>query len=271
MKEKISFAFALLLILINSSFAQVSEPDMIFVEGSTFYMGDKQGDDDEQPIHKVSLHDFYISKFEITVAQYREFCEMSDREFPNAPSHHRDPVTGEDWFYEHDMVKEWVWKNNWPIVNISWNDAKAYCDWLADFTGRKYRLPTEAEWEYAARGGKKSKGYEYSGSNKSTEVAWYDETTNESGLRVVGTKKPNELGIYDMSGNAWEWCSDYYGKAYYGKSPRSNPQGPKTGMFRVIRGGSWYYGENMSRSFTRDGPRPTEKNWNYGFRIVIGQ
>ncbi len=252
-----------------SGYSQVTEPDMIFVKGATFYMGKNDGDDDEKPAHKVALKDYYISRYEITVKQYREFCEMTDRPFPAAPSHTRDPRTGEDWYYEHDNVKDWVWKDNYPIVNVSWNDAKAYCDWLADFTGRKYRLPTEAEWEFAARGGVKSKGYDYSGSNDASEVAWYDETTDESGLRPVGTKKPNELGIYDMSGNAWEWCADYYAPDYYSQSPKNNPQGPETGLFRVIRGGSWYYGEWMCRVYTRDGPRPMEKNWNYGFRVVL--
>jgi len=264
----------LILIFIFASLAgtaQVTEPDMIFVKGASYKMGKADGDDDEMPLHKVTLNSFYISRTEITVKLYREFCEMTDHEFPSAPSHSRDARTGEDWYYEHENVKDWVWKDNYPISNVSWNDAKAYCDWLSDFTGRKYRLPTEAEWEYAARGGNKSKGYLYSGSNKSTDVSWYDETTDESGLRAVGTKKPNELGIYDMSGNVWEWCNDYYNSTYYSKSPKNNPQGPSKGLFRVIRGGSWYYGEWMSRVFTRDGPRPMEKNWNYGFRVVLTQ
>jgi formylglycine-generating enzyme required for sulfatase activity len=251
--------------------AQVLEPDMIYVEGSTFTMGTNTGEDDEKPAHKVNLNSFYIGKFEVTVRLYKQFCEMEDKEFPAAPSKRPDPVTGEDWFYEHDNVKDWVWNDDWPIVNVSWNDAVEFCQWLSDFTGRKYRLPTEAEWEYAARGGKKSKGYLFSGSNKVADVAWYDETTNEGGLKAVGKKKANELGIYDMSGNAWEWCSDYYDSKYYVNSPLKNPQGPSTGLFRVIRGGSWYFYEDMCRVYTRDGPRASEKNWNYGFRVVLDQ
>ncbi len=250
--------------------AQILEPDMISVQGSTFMMGTNDGETDEQPAHKVQLSDFYIGKFEITVKQYRQFCEETERDFPKPPPKTSDPRTGENWYFEHPNVKEWVWQDEWPIVNITWYDAVAYCEWLSDYTGRKYRLPTEAEWEFAARGGKKSKGFEYSGSNKPEDVAWYDETTNEAGLKPVGTKRANELGIHDMSGNAWEWCSDFYLQTFYAKSPVKNPIGPATGIFKVVRGGSWYYYDSMSRVFTRDSPKAGESNWNYGFRVVMG-
>ena len=269
MKQHIILLF-LLVFWVTEIKAQVLEPDMEYVEGSTFVMGIKDGDDDEIPTHKVNVSSYYIGKYEVTVKQYRQFCDMTDRDFPAAPPKNRDARTGEDWYYEHENVKSWIWNEDWPIVNVSWNDAVAYCEWLSDYTGRKYRLPTEAEWEYAARGGKKSKNYEYSGSNTIEDVAWFDETTNESGLKPVGSKKANEINIHDMSGNAWEWCSDFYSGTYYAKSPQKNPKGPEKGLFRVIRGGSWYYYDYMSRVYTRDGPRATEKNWNYGFRVVLG-
>lgn len=245
------------------------EPEMIFVDGGTFTMGNPNGDMDEKPPHKVTLNDFYISKFEITVAQYKMFCEDTGKEFPAAPSNVPDPRTGEDWYYEHDNVEKWVWKDDLPIVNVSWNDAMEYCKWLSEYSGRKYRLPTEAEWEFAARGGNKSKNYIYSGSNNPFDVAWFDESTSESGLRKVGTLKPNELGIYDMSGNASEWCYDFYDMKYYGKSAPKNPKGPTEGQFRVIRGGSWYFVSDMAEITTRDGPKPSTSNWYYGFRVVI--
>ena len=133
---------------------------------------------------------------------------------------------------------------------------------------KKIQTPTEAEWEYAARGGSSARNTRYSGSNNPKEVAWYDESSLERGTMPVGTLKPNEIGIFDMSGNAWEWCKDYYDGTYYKKSPKANPQGPVHGQFRVVRGGSWYYTVEMATITSRDGPYPEFSDWNYGFRVV---
>ncbi len=236
-----------------------TEPEMVFVKGGTFKMGNPNGDIDEKPQHNVKLNDFYISKYEITVKQYREYCNATGKKFPVKPN--------ETWYIEHERAARWTWSDSNPMCKINWYQANEYCQWLAKKTGKKYSLPTEAQWEYAARGGNKSQNFTYSGSNNINDVAWHDETTYERGPMPVGKLKPNELGIYDMSGNVWEWCLDFYGA--YSKKQKTDPQGPKQGQFKVIRGGSWYYAEQMTKLTTRDGPYPDFSNYNYGFRVVI--
>ncbi len=155
--------------------------------------------------------------------------------------------------------------DNCPVEQVSWNDIQDFIRILNQRTGKNYRLPTEAEWEYAARGGGKSD--KYSGGNDVDSVAWY--TSNSGGkTHPVGRKKPNGLGIYDMTGNVWEWCSDWYGDGYYRSSPRDNPQGPSSGGFRVLRGGSWYDSARYSRASVRLMLNP-DYRYNYvGFRLV---
>ncbi len=233
-------------------------PEMVLVEGGSFEMGGNDGYDDERPIHNVTLSDYYIGKYEVTVGQYRKFCKETGHRFPAKPKR--------EWYDEHENVKDWVWRDNHPIVNISWFDAEAYCQWLSEETGDNYSLPTEAQWEFAARGGTKSDGYEYAGSNDIVKVAWFDETTYERGTRPVGQLTANELGLFDMSGNVFEWCADYYGK--YNTKSKKDPKGPKKGQYRTIRGGSWYYVDEFCRVTQRDCPKPTLKKFSYGFRVV---
>ena len=125
-----------------------------------------------------------------------------------------------------------------PVENVSWEDCQTFISKLNSITGKQYRLPTEAEWEYAARGGNRSQGYKYSGSNTPSNVAWYDDNSGNKTHEVM-TKSPNELGLYDMSGNVYEWCDDWYDIKYYANSPNNNPKGPSSGFYRVIRGGCW--------------------------------
>ncbi|OQY02808.1 MAG: hypothetical protein B6I20_06400 [Bacteroidetes bacterium 4572_117] len=256
-KLKVFISTILLCVSTQLTFSQIL-PKLIFVRGGAFQMGNNNAGTDEKPVHTVILSDFSIGKYEVTVAEYKVFCRETKKKMP--------PLPNKQWYEEHEDVKKWVWRNKYPMLNVSWNDAMAYCKWLSKKTGQKYTLPTEAQWEYAARGGQKSNNYKFSGSNNINMVAWYDETTHEKGPRPVGLLKPNELGIYDMSGNAWEWCFDKYGR-YKGTVSR-NPKGPKNGNFRVIRGGSWYYIDDMARITSRDGPYPHYANYNYGFRLV---
>jgi outer membrane protein OmpA-like peptidoglycan-associated protein len=155
-----------------------------------------------------------------------------------------------------------------PVGNISWNDANAYLDWLSQMTGSKFRLPTEAEWEYAARGGKISKGYTYAGGNNLKEVAWYFDNAERKG-QTIGQKLPNELGIYDMSGNAREWCSDWYGESYYKVSPAVDPAGPDHGTNRVLRGGSWGSEAYRMRLTFRNSAFPYNSALDFGFRPAM--
>lgn len=223
-----------------------AEPEMVIVEGGIFDMGSTRNND-ENPVHQVSLDGFRIGRYEITVAEYRAFCDATGRRMPAAPA--------------------WGWIDNHPMTLISWTDASDYCDWLTDKTGVLYRLPTEAEWEYAARGGNKSRNTEYSGSNNSEMVGWYD--IHGEGTKPVGQKQPNELGIYDMSGNVLEWCSDWYDSDFYAAAGVSdNPRGPQNGISRVMRGGSWLIPARFSTVSYRYNLSPSLPHRINGFRVV---
>ncbi len=238
-------------------------PEMIMVYGGTFTMGSDYGTGtdefkDERPAHKVTVSGFSIGKYPVTVEQFQAFCKEEKRPFPpNADL----PAAN---------IPFWGWLEDHPMVSVKWSDAVAYCTWLSRKTGLVYRLPTEAEWEFAARGGTKSLGYTYSGSQAVNDVAWYGESRAAGTTRSVGGKKVNELGIYDMSGNVWEWCSDWYGSDYYLFSKDAvNPKGPSNGTFRVSRGGSYSSEATHSRVSFRNGfGDPDAPDRNVGFRVV---
>lgn len=246
-KQTISLLFILL--GFGDSFAQ-TYPEMITVEGGTFTMGDTEIDSDknEQPTHQVSLKNFKIAKTETTVAQWKFFCNDTGRTMPDTPS--------------------WGWIDNHPMVKVNYEDAIAYCDWLTKKTNADYHLPTEAEWEYAARGGKLSKGTKYSGGPSLDNSGWYDANSNNQ-THPVATKNPNELGIYDMSGNVWEWCKDWYGD--YTATPQTNPKGNTSGDRRVLRGGSWFYSASDCRIACRSYNDPASRHNFNGFRVVLSQ
>ena len=215
--------------------------NLVLVEGGSFNMG-SDNYDDEGPIHEVRLSSYHISKYPVTQAQWQAVMG-------NNPSHFKG--------------------DSRPVEQVSWEDCQAFIKKLNQLTNKCYRLPTEAEWEYAACGGNKSRGYTYSGSNNLDEVGWYDENSGDK-THAVGQKKPNELGLYDMSGNVYEWCNDWYGGDYYGQSPTSNPQGPSSGSDRVCRGGSWGDGGAwLCRSTDRfNCLTPSNRYSDLGFRLV---
>ena len=190
---------------------------MIKVEGGTFSMGatseqSSVADVDEYPVHSVTLSDYYIGETEVTQELWEAVMGSNPSEFKG--------------------------NNQRPVERVSWNDCQEFIKKLNQLTGKEFRLPTEAEWEYAARGGKYSKDYvyKYSGSNNADEVAWYNYNSRDE-THPVKTKKANKLGLYDMSGNVWEWCNDRYGD--YQSNSQTNPTGPSKGERRVLRGGSW--------------------------------
>ena len=219
---------------------------MVKVEGGKFTMGataeqDYDANNSERPAHKVTLSDYYIGETQVTQALWK--AVMGDN-----PS-----------FFKGD--------DNLPVEKVSWEDiVERFIPALNRKTGRTFRLPTEAEWEYAARGGNKSKGYKYSGSDNIDEVAWYDGNSRDKTHPVRG-KKANELGLYDMSGNVWEWCHDWYGD--YSSGAQTDPKGPDKGSIRVLRGGSWCSGERYCRVSDRDSDAPGDRNDVIGFRLVL--
>ena len=224
-------------------------PEFVAVKGGTFQMGSNSGRIDEKPVHSVTVSDFNISKTEVTFEQYDAFCDAIGRDKPD----------DEGWG-----------RGNRPVIYVDWQDAFDYCEWMSKTTGETYRLPTEAEWEYAARGGNKSKGYRYSGSNGIDAVGWYNDNSGGK-THPVAQKQPNELGLYDMSGNVWEWCSDWYSDSYYRSSPKNDPQGPNSGSSRVLRGGSWYYSGYYCRVAVRFRDNPVSRCFDSGFRLVLSQ
>jgi len=232
--------------------------DMLYVEGGTFMMGatEEQGDDAygyEKPVHSVTLSDYYIGKFEVTQGLWEEVMGTTIHEQRIKAGHSSTYGVGSDY----------------PMYYVNWEEAQEFCTRLGQLTGKNYALPTEAQWEYAARGGVKSRGYKYSGSNTIGNVAWYRDNSSSS-THPVATKQPNELGLYDMSGNVWEWCSDWYDwYGYYSSESQSNPTGPSTGSRRVLRGGSWSFNARSCRVSNRLYSYPSSRYFNSGFRVVL--
>jgi formylglycine-generating enzyme required for sulfatase activity len=224
------------------------EPELVAVEGGTFEMGynpERDGDDhrylsDAKPPHSVTLSSFRIGKYEVTQAQWVAVMGSNPSCFPKG--------------------------DRYPVEQVSWDSVQVYLTKLNALTGRSYRLPTEAEWEYAARGGRKSAGYQYSGSNTIDEVAWYNGNSGDS-THTVGKKAPNELGIYDMSGNVWEWCSDWVGS--YSDDAVTNPAGAEDGSYRVIRGGGWSNSTPPCCAALRLSSEPSYCFTSLGFRVVL--
>ncbi|MCO6175551.1 formylglycine-generating enzyme family protein [Flavobacterium sp. NRK F10] len=264
-----NYKFALLLIILfpflNTLQAQY-KPEMVTVKGGTFMMGTKENpyiETDEQLAHEVTVKDFEIGKYEVTIYEWSLYVRDNKLKFPKI-----------------DYLSK-----NAPIREISWIDAINYCNWLSkkngfkpaykrvnnqyvcDFSSNGYRLPTEAEWEFAAKGGNETKNFKYSGSNKADIVSWYKNNSNNK-IHQVGTKLANELGIYDMSGNVWEWCWDWYNKDFYLTESGNNPIGPERGTERCLRGGSWDSRLYSLRCANRLKDKPFLSSEFYGFRLA---
>ncbi len=255
------------------SFAQ-DGPEMITVQGGAFLMGNDyasgvggQGSD-EGPQHKVTISSFKMSKTEVTFELFDQFCDATG---------HQRPSDGKNG------------RGKKPVTNVSWESAIKFCNWMSDNelidkyyiiqsdssafkvtineNSKGYRLPTEAEWEYAARGGEKRAKWAFSGSNDYKEVAWM-KTNSSLTPHEVGLKKPNDLGIYDMSGNVWEWCWDFYDKSYYKNSPEQDPKGSDKGTDRVYRGGCWTSSQDDLRLTVRQHNTQNIPSGGVGIRLV---
>ena len=220
--------------------------EMVKVEAGSFDMGAtpemKKPYDWEKPVHRVTLtNNYYIGKYEVTQALWKIVMGSNPSNFKG---------------------------DNLPVENVSWNNCQKFISKLNKLTGKSFRLPTEAEWEFAARGGNKSRGYLYGGSNAIGDVAWYEGNSSFM-THAVGTKQPNELGIYDMTGNVWEWCQDWYDS--YSSSPQTNPTGAVSGSYRVDRGGSWNCLARSCRASCRDRCTPDYRNNSCGLRLVLSE
>ena len=239
--------------------------EFVWVTGGCYQMGcgnwTDNCDDDEKPVHEVCVDGFWIGKYEVTIDQYRNFLQSTGN------------TEGVDWDDEDCPIEKdnsfslsgnkFGQHGHQPMVEVSWNGARAFTNWLSRNTGKEFGLPTEAKWEYAARsGGKRQK---YAGGNDVDSVAWYEDNSGDH-THKVGSKSPNGLGIYDMSGNVWEWCSDRYAEDYYSNSPQKNPQGPSSGSYWAARGGSFAYHAGDVRTANRVGYWSTR--FNLGLRLM---
>jgi len=260
----------------------VTGMEFVFIKGGCFEMGDTFGDGgkDEKPVHEACVDDFYLGKYEVTVGEFRKFVDATGYSTEAEKGDGCLTSAGEKW--EMDRSASWrspgfPINDKHPVVCVSWNDAVAYARWMEGRGGKTYRLPTEAQWEYAARsGGKREK---YSGTSQEGELGQYAWYGDNSGRRThpVGQKNPNGLGLYDMSGNVWEWCSDSYDENYYKISPKDNPHGPIVDPdwipdvpdveLRTVRGGSWVDDPWFVRAANRFRDVPASWGSFNGFRL----
>lgn len=271
----------------GSSQLDTALEDMVLVKGGCFPMGDIFRDvpSSEKPVHEVCLDDFYIGKYEVTVGEFRTYVDETG---------YRTEAEKQDgchsWVGDgtEKKIKEHYWGNTGfpqtdrdPVVCVSWNDANEFIKWLNEKSGTNFRLPTEAEWEYAARSGGKKYKYSWGNSGLSENIA--DDTAERELLgktdgqgyndgyaitAPAGSFRPNELGLYDMSGNVSEWVADWFDEKYYSKSPKKNPRGPDSGKCKVIRGGTWNPLVPLLRTTTRLCSIPGGRGTWMGFRLA---
>ncbi|MCW5209962.1 formylglycine-generating enzyme family protein, partial [Desulfobulbus sp. US1] len=212
--------------------------ELVYVPKGCFQMGSNEYDD-EKPVHEVCVDGFWMGKYEVTQGQWQKIMGDNPAGFKKG--------------------------DKYPVEQVSWEDAQKFITQLKKRSGKEYRLPTEAEWEYAARAGA---SYKYSGGDDLDAVAWYGDNSGGS-THSVGQKKANAFGLYDMSGNVWEWCADWYGEKYYASSPKNNPTGPDSGTGRVLRGGGWFDRPVYCPSVYRNDRGPGNRRGNVGFRLVL--
>ncbi len=253
-------------------------PEMVYLEGGTFRMGDGQGigDQDEQPVHPVSLDAFAIGRIPVTVGDYLRFCEATGASWPEwleKGSQYHIESDKNDYYSKRSMSRKAL---DLPVVGIAWQDATSYCEWVSKQTGERYELLTEAQWEYACRGGSEAAYCFGDNAEKLGDYAWYGKNAGGK-IPPVGKKQANGFGLHDMHGNVWEWVSDWYSESYYkqlleaarsgASGTSSGASGPESGSDRVIRGGAWIYGADYCRSACRYRIGPGSRSDYLGFRL----
>lgn len=256
-------------------------PEMVYLPNGTFQMGDKQGCDNEKPVHLVRLDAFAIGRTPVTWREYRKFCEATDTHWP-------EWLRGESGGIRYYQKADYYGRSgvsrgalDLPIVGVSWHDTRAYCHWLSEQTGKTYSLPTEAQWEYACRAGEATRWFFGDNSVLLAEYAWFSSNA-EGRLHPVRQKQPNPWGLYDIYGDVLEWCADWYDAVYYQKLKlmndtmsasqgeqllTDNPSGPEVGSYRVVRGGTWGNDASHCRSAYRVNAHPSNHSVNLGFRL----
>lgn len=244
-------------------------------------MGAADAEVDERPIHRVYVSEFLIGRFPVTHDEYARFVRATGHPAPSVRSLPLVANTGRDALfremsepYEWDGVTPPTGRGSHPVVLVRYDDAVAYCEWMSDTLGRLVRLPTEAEWEKASRGGLEGQRYPWGNVINSSHGNYLTEPAvkRQRGTRATGTYEPNGYGLYDIAGNVWEWVSDWYGAEYYGQGESHDPRGPASGTMRVVRGGSWVNDDvSMLRCAYRHTVPPDTYAYSIGFRIVCGQ
>jgi formylglycine-generating enzyme required for sulfatase activity len=243
---------------------------MVYVDGGSFKMGSSSGGAGEQPVHTVTVNDYEVNSYEITNQQYADFLNVYKSETVVEGAFKEANLINLDGAYGD--IKSRIYKQNntylvekgfenFPVIYLTWYGAYIFCEYYGG------RLPTEAEWEYAAKGGKFSKGFTYSGGNDYNLAGWHEGNSDKT-VHQVGKKLANELNLYDMSGNVWEWCSDWYGEFYYSSSEPKNPKGAESGVYKVRRGGCWDYNKSSMIVTARATSFPNQALSVIGFRLV---
>ena len=255
-----------------------AQPDLARIPAGDFLMGTADANEDERPVHRVLLGEYFIGRFPVTNDEYACFVRATG--YP-VPSIGELPLVaaGDRGARFRELAAAYVWngpvapagRGSHPVVLVRYEDAVAYCDWLSDAIGRRVRLPTEAEWEKAARGGAEGLRYPWGDEISATRANYLPDAASkmQRGTRPTGTYEPNAYGVYDMIGNVWEWVSDWYGADYYAGADSDNPRGPSSGNTRIVRGGSWVNDDvSMLRCAYRHRVPPDTYAHSIGFRIV---
>ncbi len=255
-----------------------SAPNLARIPAGDFLMGAPDAEEDERPIHRVYISEFFVGRFPVTHDEYARFVRATGHPPPSIRNLPLIAAAGRDALFR-EMAAPYVWNGgeppaghgSHPVVLVSFEDALAYCRWLSDSLGRAVRLPTEAEWERAARGGTDGHRYPWGDDIDSARCNFLADPSvkRQRGTRPTGTFPPNSYGLYDMCGNVWEWVSDWYHSEYYGKGDQRDPRGPSSGAMRIVRGGSWVNDDvSMLRCAYRHKVPPDTYAYSVGFRIV---
>ena len=255
-----------------------SAPNLARIPGGDFLMGASDAEEDERPVHRVYVSEFFVGRFPVTHDEYARFVRATGHPVPAIRGLPLIAAAGRDALFK-EMAAPYVWEKNeppvghgsHPIVLVQYDDALAYCRWLSDSLGRAVRLPTEAEWEKAARGGVEGHRYPWGDDIDPARCNFLADPSvkRQRGTRPTGTFPPNPYGLYDMSGNVWEWVADWYGAEYYGNGDQRDPRGPSSGTMRIVRGGSWVNNDvSMLRCAYRHKVPPDTYAYSVGFRIV---